>query len=62
MTYILVFWTIVGYAGAGTQYSRDWKKEYDWRPIGEFQNYELCLDAARQLVISPDKFRCIRSK
>lgn len=68
MTYILVIWTIVGYAGTSSQ---TWR-EYDWRPIGEFhsvQEYdrkmsakELCEEGARQLGLKSDKYRCIRSK
>lgn len=70
-TYILVIWTIVGYAGAGTQYSTNYKKEYDWRPIGEFRMEEgrmgnrsakeMCEEAARELALSKERYRCIRS-
>lgn len=71
-SYILVIWTVVGFAGAGTQYSKDYKKEYDWRPIGEFHieegrmnmksALEMCEDAARQLNLGPSRYRCVRSK
>ncbi len=69
-TYILVIWTIVGYAGTS---SSTWR-EYDWRPIGEFhmeeghvgKSYktakEMCEDAARELALKSDKYRCVRSK
>ena len=72
LSYILVIWTMVGYAGAGTQYSRYWKSEYDWRPIGEFHleegrvgkksALEMCEDAARELGLKRDRYRCVRSK
>lgn len=72
MIYTLIFWTVVGYAGAGTQYSRDWKTEHDWRPLGEFHNEEgrigmktaiqMCEEAARQLNLKTDRYRCVRSK
>jgi hypothetical protein len=72
MTYILMIWTVVGYAGAGTQYSRDYKIERDWRPLGEFHMEEgrmgkktareMCEDAARQLALKYENYRCIRSK
>ncbi len=70
--YILVIWTVVGYAGAGTQFSTHYKSEYDWRPIGEFYMEEgrtnkktalqMCEEAARQLALKSEKYRCVRSK
>lgn len=75
MIYILMIWTVVGFAGAGTQYSRDWKTERDWRPLGEFQAemnghgfqtgktaQQMCEDAANQLGIKPDRYRCVRAR
>ena len=75
MIYILMIWTVVGFAGAGTQYSRDWKTERDWRPLGEFQAemngaglqlgktaQQMCEDAARQLALKTDAYRCVRSR
>lgn len=68
MTYILVIWTIVGFAG--TQVSTH--PRYDWRPIGEFSSEngrvgptvrsasEMCEEAARQLQVG--QYRCVRSK
>ena len=59
MSYILVIWTIVGYAG--TQVSTHTK--YDWRPIGEFHGTQAnCEIAARQLSLKPEAYRCVRSK
>lgn len=67
-TYILVIWTVVGYAG--TQSSTHIKM--DWRPIGEFHleqgrlggksALEMCEDAARQLALKSENYRCVRSK
>ena len=62
MTYILMVWTVVAMGG-----SAGWKAN-DWRPIGEFQSsptsngLELCEQAARQLGLKTDKYRCVRSK
>jgi hypothetical protein len=70
MEYILVIWTIV--ASAGNQFNTHDK--YDWRPIGVFQKdttqgfnggasgLERCEEAARQLNINADRYRCVRSK
>ena len=61
MTYILMIWTLVGYAG--TQSSVHTK--YDWRPIGEFQadgGVNRCEEAARQLGLKMENYRCVRSK
>lgn len=68
LSYILVIWTVVGYAG--TQISTHTKM--DWRPIGEFHleqgrtggksALEMCEDAARQLALKPENYRCVRSK
>jgi hypothetical protein len=58
MSYILVIWTVVGYAGM----SHSTVTKMDWRPIGEFHSEQLCVGGARQLALSSDRFRCIRSK
>lgn len=61
MTYILVIWTVVGFAG--TQLSTHTK--YDWRPIGEFQNdasHNRCEAAARELGLDSKNYRCVRAK
>jgi len=66
MTYILVIWTVVAMAG-----DRHYQtKAMDWRPIGEFYNstdtgknaLEMCTDAARQLGLKYENYRCVRSK
>jgi hypothetical protein len=64
MIYILLIWTVVG-AGASSK-SADVIK-YDWRPLGEFQSTShtskaLCEDAARQLGLKSENYRCVRSK
>ena len=67
MIYILMIWTAV--AGAGTNTSTHYK--YDWRSLGEFHQdnwerkydaKEMCERAARELVLKPDAYRCVRSK
>lgn len=59
MTYILVIWTMVANPG----------QHYDWRPIGEFHTglnsepaKQMCENAARELNIKPQNFRCVRSR
>lgn len=54
MTYILVFWTIVG--GAGTSTSTWYER--DWRPIGEFKSAAACQHASVALGIG-NRSRCI---
>ena len=68
MIYILMIWTVVGYAG--TAHSTHTKM--DWRPLGEFHMEEgrmgkktaqqMCEDAATQLGLKNDAYRCVRSK
>jgi hypothetical protein len=46
--------------------------KYDWRPLGEFHMEEgrmgkktareMCEDAARQLGLKTEVYRCVRSK
>ena len=74
MIYTLMIWTVVGFAGAGTQTSAYYKTERDWRSLGEFHNerdargpgvktaLEMCTDAARQLGLKYENYRCVRSK
>ena len=56
MTYILVIWTVVGFAGAGN-ISPKWQKTYDWRPIGEFRTIESCQKAAADMAVV--NYRCL---
>lgn len=66
---ILMIWTVVG----ATDAQNSLRKVYhDWRPIGEFHMEEgrankktareMCEDAARQLGLKTDAYRCVRSK
>jgi len=67
--YILVIWTVVG---ASDSRGGSMKAYHDWRPIGEFHMeggrfnrrtaLEMCEDAARQLGLKTDAYRCVRSK
>jgi hypothetical protein len=69
MIYILLIWTVVGVGDA--KGSRTVIK-YDWRPLGEFHMEEgrmgkktareMCEDAARQLGLKTEVYRCVRSK
>ena len=66
MSYILMIWTVVscGDIRVGCK--------MDWRPIGEFHSshtltsvtdaLQRCQEAARQLSINAENFRCVRSK
>lgn len=68
MTYILMIWTVVGYAGM----SHSTVTKVDWRPLGEFHMeegrvgkktaQEMCEQAARELGLKSENYRCIRSK
>jgi len=70
MTYILMIWTVV--AMAGDRHHQN--KAMDWRPLGEFHSerdargpgvkpaLEMCTDAARQLGLKYENYRCVRSK
>lgn len=73
MIYILIIWTVVA-GGVRPNYS-GMEVQRDWRPLGEFhtellnsgfQNgktaQQMCEDAARQLGLKSDAYRCIRSK
>jgi hypothetical protein len=66
MSYILYIWTAVAMAG-----DRHYQtKAMDWRPIGEYHNtntsghnaQEKCEEAARQLGLKPENYRCVRNK
>lgn len=67
--YILMIWTVVG---ASDSQGGSMKAYHDWRPLGEFHMEggriglkpakEMCEDAARQLSLKPDSYRCVRSK
>lgn len=74
MIYILMIWTTVAAWGTGTgNYNPTNIK--DWRPLGEFQAelsnsgfqtsktaQQMCEDAARQLGLKTENYRCIRSR
>ena len=67
--YILMIWTVVGASDSKGAYMHAYR---DWRPIGEFHMEEgrmgkktareMCEDAARQLGLKTDVYRCVRSK
>jgi len=67
--YILMIWTVVG---VGDAKGSPTVVKYDWRPLGEFHleqgrlggktALEMCQDAARQLSLRSDVYRCVRSK
>lgn len=71
MIYILVIWTVVAVGGDRHGIGG---KVADWRPLGEFHNerdargpgvktaLEMCTDAARQLGLKYENYRCVRSK
>ena len=74
MIYILMIWTVVGVGGDRHGIGVGGKAT-DWRPLGEFhtelrnsgfQNgktaQQMCEDAARQLGLKSENYRCIRSK
>jgi hypothetical protein len=67
MTYILMIWTVVGFAGM----SHSTSTKMDWRPLGEFRHsdigqnktaQQMCEDAAKQLGLKTENYRCVRSK
>ena len=71
MTYTLIIWTVVAMAGAGTQVTRDYRSESDWRPIAEFHSTNgsagqsaetLCEQGAKQLGLKSGHYRCVRTK
>jgi hypothetical protein len=69
LVYILMIWTVVGVGDA--KGSRTVVK-HDWRPLGEFHLEEgrmgrksalqMCEEAAKQLGLKSDNYRCVRSK
>jgi hypothetical protein len=72
MIYILLIWTVVG---ASDSRGGPMKSYHDWRPLGEFQAevsnigfqngktaQQMCEEAARQLGLKSENYRCVRSK
>jgi hypothetical protein len=72
MIYILMIWTVVAVGGDRHGIGG---KVADWRPLGEFhpellnsgfQNgktaRQMCEQAARELGLKSENYRCIRSK
>jgi hypothetical protein len=64
MIYVLMLWTTV--AMAGDRHVQ--QKAYDWRPMAEFHDFSAgtglakCEEAARQLGLKSDRYRCVRTK
>lgn len=58
MTYILVIWQVI--AIAGTQFSTHPKS--GWTPIGDFDSAKTCQEAARDLGMKPEEFRCLKKR
>jgi hypothetical protein len=68
MIYILMIFTAV--AGGVRPNYNGLEVQRDWRPLGEFYNSvdigknarQMCEDAAQQLGLKTDAYRCVRSK
>jgi hypothetical protein len=68
MIYILMIFTAVA-GGVRPNYSGV-EVQRDWRPLGEFYNTidvgknarQMCEDAAQQLGLKSENYRCVRSK
>lgn len=65
MTYVLFLWTTV--AMAGDRFGQ--KIDYDWRPMAEIHSNvsditakEMCHQAARELGLKSNMYRCVRTK
>lgn len=66
MIYILMIWTVVGYAGM----SHSTSTKMGWQSLGEFHTevqgrktaQQMCEDAANQLGLTTENYRCVRSK
>ena len=74
MIYILMIWTVVGVGGDRHGIGVGGKAT-DWRPLGEFHAellnsgfqtgktaQQMCEQAARELGLKSENYRCIRSK
>ena len=62
MIYVLMLWTAVT---ANGQSNLMGNVIYDWRPMAEFhesQGGSKCEEAARQLGLKSDRYRCVRTK
>ena len=73
MIYILMIWTAVA-GGVRPNYS-GLEVQRDWRPLGEFQAelnnsgfqtsktaQQMCENAAKELGLKTENYRCVRSK
>ena len=63
MIYTLYLWTVVAMAGDRHLQA----KAMDWRPVGEYHDFAgtgqaKCEEAARQLGLKIENYRCVRSK
>lgn len=53
--YTLIIWTIVGFAQVdGYQETR-----HDWRALSQHSTEKTCIQAAEQLVLKPERYRCV---
>lgn len=68
MIYILMIWTAVA---ASDSRGGPMKAYHDWRPLGEFHMVdqgrtktaqEMCENAAKQLGLNAQNYRCVRSR
>lgn len=66
MIYVLMLWTAVTANGTSNIAGNI---TYDWRPMAEFHDFSggfngltKCEEAARQLGLKSDRYRCVRTK
>ena len=59
MNFALIIYTVVAMSGSNASLVQ----AHDWRPIVEIAgDYEKCERTARELNISKERYRCIRTK
>ena len=56
MNFVLVIYTIVAMSGSNASLVQ----ARDWRSVASFSSTELCKEAARDMGISNERYRCLR--
>ena len=58
MTHILLIWTVVAMSGSNASLVQ----AHDWRYLTTFTSQERCVEAAKIMGISTERFRCVAAR
>jgi len=61
LTYVLFIWTIVAQNAINNRLHYDWRATVEFGALKDSGALKLCEDAAKELKLEKDKYKCIKT-